>query len=172
MAIFGSKRQEQQDYRTTTVRREEEERRTVSAAPSIPREIVSIPKDAALITACLSVKGTIGGCGSIIVRGHHEGDITVEETVIVDEKATVLGNILAGQIRIAGTLTGNVRCKVLEVTKQAEFTGTIECEKGHLDGNVKARIKAESSLDINRNGKIEAEECSSERIKVLGDFSG
>ncbi len=118
---------------------------SVAPGPS-PR---SIPAQAARLSPGHHFQGDLTGSEDLIVQGTFKGKIfLLERTLTIDPKAEVEGDVEAGDIFVAGSLTGNIRATgrvVLEAASSvkgdivaarisiqdgARFKGSIQMNKG------------------------------------------
>jgi cytoskeletal protein CcmA (bactofilin family) len=92
------------------------------------------------------VKGSLTGAGDVIVEGRVEGQVSLEDALLVEaggqcladvEAAAVtvggevVGNVVAGErVRLAsgGRLLGDIQAPSVVLEDGARFTGTIEME--------------------------------------------
>lgn len=65
--------------------------------------------DGSIIGRGSVVRGNVHGEGSLEILGRVEGDVTMSGDVALGEEAVVRGNIVGGQVSIAGTVQGNLR---------------------------------------------------------------
>lgn len=107
-----------------------------TVAPPTPVKTASPPRTEATtarkarIGAGVSLKGELFGKEDIIIEGHVEGKITLEEHgVIVEETGRVDGDIVAASICVSGVVRGN-----LNATEQAVLLKT-----GRVEGNIYAK---------------------------------
>lgn len=91
--------------------RNDNNKRSVRAAPSI-------------ISADMTVKGTIEATGDIQIDGKVEGDVTTG-SLTIGEKAVVNGEIAADEVIIRGHIIGSVRGRKIQL-----------CSTSHVEGDV------------------------------------
>lgn len=79
-----------------------------------------------LLGAGSEFKGQINAKGTVRIDGKIEGNVSSEDGVIVGEKGTVKGNVVAKTALISGKVTGNIQAsKRLEVTPTGQLQGDI-----------------------------------------------
>jgi cytoskeletal protein CcmA (bactofilin family) len=87
----------------------------------------TIPPQAARLGPGLQFQGDLTGSEDLVIQGKFRGKIfLLERTLTIDRQAEVEGDIEAGDVNIAGTLSGNIRATgrvVLEAS--AEVKGDI-----------------------------------------------
>jgi len=86
-------------------------RATRSSAPSI-------------ISADLVVQGTLISSGDIQVDGRVEGDVH-SASLVIGDKASVLGEILAEEVTVRGRVEGSIRARKV-----------VLCSTSHVEGNI------------------------------------
>jgi len=95
-----------------------------------------------LISADLRITGDLNSGGDIHVEGVVEGDIR-SATLTIGEGAEVRGSIVAEQIRVCGTVLGQIQAHRVELTRTAKVTGDIAHELlsieagAHVEGHCK-----------------------------------
>ena len=82
-----------------------------------------------IIGPSIKVKGNFNGQGNIVVEGAMEGSLKTAGNVFVGDKAKIVANIEANDIRMGGKIEGNIIAKgELMVGSSAKIDGDIECE--------------------------------------------
>ena len=93
-----------------------------------------------LISADLRIVGDLSCAGDIHIDGTVEGDIRSSK-MLVGEGSQVHGSISADEVRVCGTVVGQIHARRIELTKTARVTGDIvhellSIESGaHIEGN-------------------------------------
>jgi len=84
--------------------------------------------------------------------------VTAEFNKIV-EGTTIKGDIsAAGDIRIDGTVTGNLNVKgKIVLGPSGRIEGDIVCKNAEIQGNVNANIKVEELLSLKATAKVQGE---------------
>jgi cytoskeletal protein CcmA (bactofilin family) len=102
--------------------------------------------------------GNIETIGTIRIDGLLEGHIQAD-WVILGEKATVKGNIIARGIVVGGKIEGNLLAKeVVDVKAKGVISGDIEASKflvvegGVLNGRVSMLIDASNIVEFQQKG--------------------
>ena len=99
-------------------------------SPSAAKTLSGVPRKAAspsLISADLRIVGDLNSGGDIHVEGVVEGDIR-SAMLTIGEGAEVRGSIVAEQVRVCGTVLGQIQAQRVELTKTAKVTGDIAHE--------------------------------------------
>ncbi len=85
---------------------------------------------ASLIGKGTYLKGTLNVTGSLRIDGKIEGDITVEDTIIIGKDGEVKGTIKTRMGVIGGIFNGNIESQdKLELQKGAKIEGEITCRR-------------------------------------------
>jgi cytoskeletal protein CcmA (bactofilin family) len=62
------------------------------------------------------------------IDGQINGDVTIDEGLILGEKGSVKGNIVTKEIIVYGTVTGNIDTQSLEIRSSGRITGDIKTQ--------------------------------------------
>jgi len=103
------------------------------------------------ITKNIRITGELISASPLFIDSKVEGDIKVNNTVIVSKRATVDGNIQAKNVLVYGQIKGRVKSKNLEVYKGAQVRGNMNVKKIYVDGQVYGSIGGEGVF-IDSNG--------------------
>jgi len=136
-------------------------------------ELVKIPaSNLSKLNSMLNIKGNIEGGGSLIVGGNLEGNLSIEDTLFIEDGAKVVGNVKANSIKVSGELKGNIEAKVVEITKNGNLEGNIDSTITLISGLVNGYIKSTNSIEIKDSGVVDTKECKAQKIRVLGKVMG
>lgn len=80
---------------------------------------------ATLISEGCVLDGNFKAPSFVRIDGQINGDVTVEEGLILGEKAIILGNIITKEILVYGMVTGNITTNSLEIKHTGKITGDI-----------------------------------------------
>lgn len=160
MAFFGKK--QKSEVKEEPSIQEEQKVETQHVRKKVTSSAVTI------ITEGSHFVGNIDGIDSLHIDGHVEGDITVENGIIIGKTGRVEGNIKATKVVVSGKLDGSVVCENLEVMKNGRVSNYIEAIDIILDGDIKGDILAQKSIDIMNNAKVESQEVSTDSLKIDG----
>ena len=73
------------------------------------------------------IEGRYTFSGTVMLNGRFKGEITSTDTLIVGDKATINGDIRAGQVLISGEVVGNVSAaERVELKRTARVFGDVE----------------------------------------------
>lgn len=95
-----------------------------------------------LISEGCIVDGNIKAPAFARIDGQIKGDVTIDEGLIVGEKASIHGNVVTKELVVYGTIVGDVQATSLEIRTTGKITGdirtqTLGVEQGALyDGNL------------------------------------
>jgi cytoskeletal protein CcmA (bactofilin family) len=102
----------------------------VPAPPSMAPATMAQPKRAgrstapSIISADLTVTGTLVSEGDIQIDGIVEGDVR-SVGMVIGEKAEIRGEILADDITVRGRVTGRIRARKIQLAATAHVEGDI-----------------------------------------------
>jgi len=125
-----------------------------------------------VINKLIKAKADIDGGGSLIVGGSFEGNVKIEDTLIIENRATFKGNVKAKNVKIAGEFTGEVKAAVVEIGSSAKVIGIINSNKAFLAGDIKAIIKSNDTIEVLESGNVESKGIKSGKIKINGRVQG
>ncbi len=95
----------------------------------------------------LLVRGTLESGGAVQIEGAVEGDVRAT-SVVVGEKGSVTGNVVADTIDVHGFVRGNIEARIVELEATAHVIGdtthqVLRVERGAcLDGNYRTMGKS------------------------------
>ena len=82
--------------------------------------------DTTVITKGTTVSGELYGTGSVLIEGTFLGGIRVDGTVTVERSGIVRGPIRAGDVSVAGNVTGDIAAgTVLRLEMTGSITGNV-----------------------------------------------
>lgn len=87
------------------------------------------------------------------IDGQINGDVSVEEGLILGEKAIIIGNIVTKEILVYGMVTGNITTHSLEIKHTGKITGdistrTLQVETGGFYNGNLTMIHAEKQQPL------------------------
>lgn len=103
----------------------------------------------------VEIDGKLTGPSVIRIDGTINGDVTIENGVILGEKGIIIGNVTTKSSIIYGTVTGNVKCTQLEIKKTGKVNGDIKTETLEIE------------LGAQYNGKLEMKQMIQKEEKEL-----
>ena len=110
---------------------------------------------ATIITEGTNCMGGFIGNDSIHIDGHIEGDVKVNNVVIIGKTGSVSGNIQAKQIISSGKSKGNILCDSLELMETSKTISHIKSNKILAKGQLKGNITC-SGLFLGEHALVEA----------------
>jgi cytoskeletal protein CcmA (bactofilin family) len=72
--------------------------------------------------------GNLKAPAYVRIEGQINGDLTIDEGLILGEKGSVTGNILTKEIIVYGSVNGNISTHSLEIRSTGRITGDIKTE--------------------------------------------
>jgi len=110
---------------------------------------------ATIITKGTTSIGNYIGEDSIHIDGCVEGDIKVNNVVVIGRDGVVNGNIKAEQVICSGTFHGDMICDSLEVMESAKVQSHIKTNKALIKGTFKGSVIC-SGLFVSHDALVEA----------------
>ena len=166
MGFFGNK----SDNEEQTIKATTEQVSTSNVASS---DLVKTPtNNVSVIKEHFNVKADIEGKGSLIIGGHFEGNVKVDDTLFVEKGARFSGVVHAKNVKISGDFEGEIHANMVEITKSGRLNGAINANKTHLGGFVNGVVKSIDSIEISSTGIVDTKECKSKQIKIEGQVEG
>ena len=167
MGFFGSKSDKgERAEQTQVVQNSASSMNTSNDMIKTPTHNVSVIKEN------FNIKAEIDGKGSLIIGGHFEGNVKVDDTIFVEKSARFNGTVHAKNVKISGDFEGEIHSNMVEITKSGRLNGSINANKTHLGGFVNGTIKSIDSIEISSTGIIDTKECKSKQIKIEGQVEG
>ena len=145
---------------------------SIKSTPSINDMIKTPTHNVSIIKEHFNVKAELEGQGSLIVGGHFEGNVKVDDTLFIEKGALFSGDVHAKNVKISGDFEGTIHSNNVEITKSGRLNGTINANKTHLGGFVNGIIKSIESIEISSSGIVDTKECKSKQIKIVGSVEG
>ena len=91
-----------------------------------------------------------------------EGDVHISKGASIEGKITS-----GGTVRVAGSVKGEITCKVLIVQEDGAVSGNVSCKDARIAGTVGEELKVEGSLFIDGCGVISGK-TSYVTLEVVG----
>jgi len=107
------------------------------------------------ITKNIRITGELISASPLFIDSKVEGDIKVNNTVIVSKRATVDGNIQAKNVLVYGQIKGKIKSKNLEVYEGAKVKGNMNVKKIYVNGEVFGSIGGEGVF-IDKDGRAKS----------------
>jgi cytoskeletal protein CcmA (bactofilin family) len=97
---------------------------SISAAPLLPPKRAGRSTAPSIISADLTVTGTLVSNGDIQIDGVVEGDVR-SVGLVIGEKAQINGEILADDITVRGRVIGRIRARKVQLSATSHVEGDI-----------------------------------------------
>ena len=168
MGFFSGKKEEEQ-----TLEKSQDSAKQSMHNSAVSGEMIKIPThNVSVIKENFNIKAEIEGQGSLIIGGHFEGIVKVDDTLFVEKGARFSGTVDAKNVKISGDFEGTINSIAVEITKSGRLNGTINANKTFLGGFVNGVIKSIETIEISSTGIIDTKECKSKQIKIEGNVEG
>jgi cytoskeletal protein CcmA (bactofilin family) len=79
-----------------------------------------------LISEGCNITGSVNAPAVARIDGHINGDVQVNEGLILGEKGLIKGNVSTKELIVYGTVNGNINVDSLEIKGTGKITGDIE----------------------------------------------
>ncbi|HWD90494.1 MAG TPA: polymer-forming cytoskeletal protein [Mucilaginibacter sp.] len=83
---------------------------------------------ATLISEGCVFDGNMKAPAFVRIEGQINGDVTIDEGLILGEKGTITGNIVTKEMIVYGTVNGNINAQSLEIKITGRITGDIKTQ--------------------------------------------
>lgn len=101
----------------------------------------------AIIGQGISIRGNVSGSGDLVVEGRIEGQITLQNQLIVEPSGRVIADVEAGEVTINGEMSGNiVASERVVVTAAAKVLSDIRAPRVVIEDG--ARFKGSIEMDV------------------------
>ncbi len=138
-------------------------------ALSTKKYVIPTPIEHNIIDSCTVIKGDIGSCSNIIIKGKVIGNIETNGIVIIGKNALVRGNINAQSIRIEGKVEGDIISNLLEIRQNAYIDAQkIESKNFYCSGIVNGNIEVEDECNLDENAIIKSRFLKAKNITSDG----
>jgi len=125
---------------------------------------------ATIVTGGTTNIGKFVGNDSIHIDGYVEGDVKVNNIVVIGKNGVVNGNIKAQQVISSGSCKGHIICDVLELLETSKTEALVKSNKILVKGDYKGNITC-SGLFIGAEGLVESN-VQAKNIVVSGTIIG
>lgn len=114
---------------------------TASVTPI--RDLDSRRKES-VITEDLTIEGKIEGSGNVRIAGKFKGEVNVQGSLVIEKGASVIANVRAESITIAGQLEGNIEgASRVELLETGVLNGDVTADSLTVAAGSRMRGKAD-----------------------------
>ncbi|OQX73036.1 MAG: hypothetical protein B6D59_06715 [Campylobacteraceae bacterium 4484_4] len=125
---------------------------------------------ATIITHGTSIKGDLIGEDTVQIDGEVEGNIIVNNIVLIGKQGSVKGTIRATRVISSGKIIGTVKCDELEVLESSTVKERIDARKVVVFGKIEGEVACDG-LIIEPKGYV-GTKIQARSISVGGTISG
>lgn len=125
---------------------------------------------ATIITQGSKIEGNLSGSDSVHVDGDVEGDIVVNNIVVIGKSGNVSGNIKAQKVICSGIVDGFIECEDIEIMAGASVGYKIVSKVVIVNSEFKGEITCDKVL-VDENGVV-SNKIQAREVIVKGEFSG
>jgi cytoskeletal protein CcmA (bactofilin family) len=105
------------------------------------------PQETCVIGRGIRIDGRLTGDEDLIVEGHIEGTITLNNHLVIEETGTVVANVEAVELTIRGRLNGNIVAReLISILAGAVVIGDIRAPRILIEDG--ARFKGNIEMDV------------------------
>lgn len=106
-----------------------------------------------LIGQDITLKGDLNGTSTIRIDGNIEGNLHIEEGIIIGEHAKITGDVHTDKLIVYGQLIGNTYCNNIQIRQSGILKGDIYTHIIHIESggryNGQLHMKDENGADVN-----------------------
>ena len=107
-----------------------------------------------LISEGCVLDGNLKALAYVRVEGEINGDVTIDEGLILGEKGSIAGNITTREMIVYGTVLGNINTQSLEVRSTGRITGDIKTEVLQVEPGGSHNGKLSMSAVVTEDGPV------------------
>lgn len=89
-------------------------------------------QEVSLIGSDIKTEGSIESPAAIHLAGTHQGDVTCK-SLIVEQTGSVTGKIKAVDVRVSGTVIGEIEADNLQITKLGKIEGSLSYKRIEIE---------------------------------------
>jgi cytoskeletal protein CcmA (bactofilin family) len=115
---------------------------------------------ATVISDGCKIDGNISSESSVRVDGIVNGNISIQQGVIVGNSGKVLGNVTAKEAVIFGVVNGNISTEKLEIKSTGKITGDISTQSLEMDFGAVYNGKVSMTTNGNSSHSIKKEQSN------------
>jgi cytoskeletal protein CcmA (bactofilin family) len=125
---------------------------------------------ATIITSCTKIDGDIVGDDTVHIDGSVDGNVSVNNIVVIGKSGSVKGNIKAQKVICSGNIEGSVECEDIEILEGSTVSHKISSDIIIINGEFKGEILCNRAL-IDEQGLV-SNVLQAKEVTVKGTFSG
>lgn len=107
-----------------------------------------------LISEGCVLDGNLKALAYVRVEGQINGDVVIEEGLILSEKGSIVGNVTAREMIVYGTVQGNIDTHSLEVRSTGRIIGDIKTEVLQVEPGGSHNGKLSMSAAVAENSPV------------------
>jgi cytoskeletal protein CcmA (bactofilin family) len=95
----------------------------------------------------IEIKGTLSGAGDLVVEGRVEGQISLKNTLTIEDSGEVQADVEVESIVVNGKMSGNIEATdKVQVSSSARMVGDIKAPRVVIEDG--ARFKGSIEMDV------------------------
>jgi len=127
-------------------------------------------KSATIITRGTTISGSIVGNDTVHVDGDVEGEMRVDNIVVIGRSGRIQGNIKAPKIISSGEVDGEIECDELDVMEPSTLRSRIDAKKVNVRGKIEGSVLCDEIV-IEESGFVE-NRVQARSVTVSGSLMG
>jgi cytoskeletal protein CcmA (bactofilin family) len=121
-----------------------------------------------LISEGCLLDGNLKAPAYVRIEGQINGDVTIDEGLILGEKGLIKGNVVTKEMIVYGTVNGNLNVHSLEIRGTGRITGDIKTQILQVEpgGSHNGKLSMSGAAPINHSPKQEKQAKVVEAVAV------
>jgi cytoskeletal protein CcmA (bactofilin family) len=121
-----------------------------------------------LISEGCLLDGNLKAPAYVRIEGQINGDVTIDEGLILGEKGLIKGSVVTKEMIVYGTVNGNLNVQSLEIRGTGRITGDIKTQVLQVEpgGSHNGKLSMSGSAPINHTPKQEKQTKAVEAVAV------
>jgi cytoskeletal protein CcmA (bactofilin family) len=121
-----------------------------------------------LISEGCLLDGNLKAPAYVRIDGQINGDVTIDEGLILGEKGLIKGSVVTKEMIVYGTVNGNINVQSLEIRGTGRITGDIKTQVLQVEpgGSHSGKLSMSGSAPINHTPKQEKQAKTVEAVAV------
>ena len=121
-----------------------------------------------LISEGCLLDGNLKAPAYVRIEGQINGDVNIDEGLILGEKGLIKGHVVTKEMIVYGTVTGNINVQSLEIRGTGRITGDIKTQvlQAEPGGTHNGKLSMSGAAPVNHSPKQEKQAKATETVAV------
>ena len=121
-----------------------------------------------LISEGCLLDGNLKAPAYVRIEGQINGDVNIDEGLILGEKGLIKGHVVTKEMIVYGTVTGNINVQSLEIRGTGRITGDIKTQVLQVEpgGTHNGKLSMSGAAPVNHSPKQEKQAKAAETVAV------